>query len=246
MPLIKSDSKKAISENIRTEMTVGKKPQKQAVAIALDVARRSARKGKALGGLSAPPYYARQQARGEMRPADLGSGSYGLVASSVPGRTDKHNVDVPAGTYVLPADVVSGVGQDNTLAGAGMIDKMLTSGPYGIKMPRGGGGGRGLPSPPPAMRADGGGVGDAPEQSTEQPQEQQPATVPIVVAGGEFMITPEIIAHHPLLGGLEEGNQDPAAYQEALDRGHEILDDYVLHARDEHKKTLHGLPGPSK
>jgi hypothetical protein len=45
MPLKKGSSKKAVSENIRREMAVGK-PQKQAVAIALDVARRSRRKGK--------------------------------------------------------------------------------------------------------------------------------------------------------------------------------------------------------
>jgi hypothetical protein len=43
MPLIKSGSRKAISENIRTEMKAGK-PQKQAVAIALDTARRSGAK----------------------------------------------------------------------------------------------------------------------------------------------------------------------------------------------------------
>jgi len=39
MPLIKSGSKRAISENIRREMKAGK-PQKQAIAIAMDVARR--------------------------------------------------------------------------------------------------------------------------------------------------------------------------------------------------------------
>lgn len=44
MPLKKSASKKAVSENIKKEMAVGK-PQKQAVAIALDVKRR-AKKGK--------------------------------------------------------------------------------------------------------------------------------------------------------------------------------------------------------
>jgi len=43
MPLKKSGSKKAISANIKTEMAAGK-PQKQAVAIALDVARRSKKK----------------------------------------------------------------------------------------------------------------------------------------------------------------------------------------------------------
>lgn len=43
MPLKSGKSKKAISQNIKTEMKHGK-PQKQAVAIALDVARRSGRK----------------------------------------------------------------------------------------------------------------------------------------------------------------------------------------------------------
>jgi Family of unknown function (DUF6496) len=43
MPVVKSKSKKAISKNIKTEMKSGK-PQKQAVAIALSVARKSGAK----------------------------------------------------------------------------------------------------------------------------------------------------------------------------------------------------------
>lgn len=46
MPLIKSSSKKAMSENIKAEMQAGK-PQKQAVAIAYSVKRRA---GKGGGG----------------------------------------------------------------------------------------------------------------------------------------------------------------------------------------------------
>jgi len=40
MPLIRGSSKKAISENIRTEMHAGK-PRKQAIAIAMSTARKS-------------------------------------------------------------------------------------------------------------------------------------------------------------------------------------------------------------
>ena len=49
MPLKKSKSKKAISENISTEMHAGK-PQKQSIAIALNIAKKAganmAKKGK--------------------------------------------------------------------------------------------------------------------------------------------------------------------------------------------------------
>jgi hypothetical protein len=40
MPLVKGKSEKAIKQNIETEMKVGKRPRKQAVAIALNEAKK--------------------------------------------------------------------------------------------------------------------------------------------------------------------------------------------------------------
>ena len=45
MPLIKSKSDKAVGKNIAKETAAGK-PRKQAIAIALDVQRRAAKKRK--------------------------------------------------------------------------------------------------------------------------------------------------------------------------------------------------------
>lgn len=45
MPLVKGSSKEAVSENIKIEKNAGK-PQKQAVAIALNVAGKSNKHGK--------------------------------------------------------------------------------------------------------------------------------------------------------------------------------------------------------
>ena len=58
--------------------------------------------------------------------------SSGLFNSAGAGRTDILNRGVPAGGYVVPADVVSGLGEGNTLAGAGVIERMFGTGNHSV------------------------------------------------------------------------------------------------------------------
>lgn len=51
----------------------------------------------------------------------------GLITSTVPGRTDKHSINVISGSYILPADHVAHLGQDNSLAGGKVLDSMFDS-----------------------------------------------------------------------------------------------------------------------
>jgi hypothetical protein len=57
------------------------------------------------------------------------------------------------------------------------------------------------------------------------------APTDVVVAGGEFIVSPEDVAR---IGGGD------------LKNGHRILDSWVMHNRKKHIKTLKGLPGPVK
>jgi hypothetical protein len=56
-------------------------------------------------------------------------------------------------------------------------------------------------------------------------------TVPIVAAGGEYVIPPHAVA------GFGKGS---------LDTGHRVLDEFVKHVRAKTIKTLQKLPGPKK
>lgn len=210
MPLIKSASKEAVSSNIRAEREAGK-PQRQAVAIALDVSRRA----KRADGGAAPPWYVRSEARSMTHT--------GPLHSPIAGRTDHIATSVPSGAYVLPADHVSALGQGNTAAGMKVVEHMFNSGPYGTSLRRPAAGGMKRPPPmrlPQANRADGGDV----EETAGEP-------VPIMAAGGEYVVDPEIVRS---IGGGD------------MDRGHEILDAWVLDTRKKHVKTLSKLPPPAK
>lgn len=154
------------------------------------------------------------------RRSNLGSiDQTGLLNSSVAGRTDQLNRTLPSGAYVVPADVVSGLGEGNTLSGAAVIDRMFHSNPYGIEGSKGShGSGVGIPRPP------------APFNPNKQPYAKGGTTgkVPVVVAGGEHVIMPEDIIRK--FGSLK--------------RGHSILDNFVVHVRKKTAKELMALPNP--
>jgi 8-oxo-dGTP pyrophosphatase MutT (NUDIX family) len=112
-------------------------PHDQSVAIALDIARRKKRDE---GGSTDAPH---------VRTPKFHSGP---IHSSVAGRTDHLPITVESGSYVLPADSVSHIGESNTLAGFKVLRRMFggepyggssnpygqSGGPYGAKMATGG------------------------------------------------------------------------------------------------------------
>lgn len=108
MPLKPGSDRKTISSNI-AEMVNSGRPQKQAVAAALNNARR-----KASGGLVGP------------------------MNGSTSGRADKRPIKAPAGAFIVPSDIVSSIGGGNTMAGqkslANRFKKSKISGAIGAKL----------------------------------------------------------------------------------------------------------------
>lgn len=171
--------------------------------------------GFALGGAPAP-WQVRAEARSMMHT--------GPIMSAVPGRTDRHNMSVASGSYVVPAQAVSHLGQSNTLAGMKVLNSMFGSGgPYGAgQMPVKHG--AGAPKPLKAGLAAGGDAGGPVGDEAGAP-------VDVVTAGGEYVIPPEGVA--------AVGHGD-------MKHGHNALDAWVNQILDDHIKTLKKLPGPAK
>ena len=170
-----------------------------------------------------PSWETKQEARGMLHT--------GPVMSSVPGRTDRHNIMVPSSSYVVPADVVSGRGQGNTLAGMNFFQKAFHMGPYGSSGGMGIKHGMGAPRPPRAvgMMHSGGGKGGDNKIGTP---------VPVVVAGGEVIIPPDKLIEglHGLLGYRPKD----------MKHAHRLMDAWMIHERKNLRKTLAKLPGPAK
>ena len=175
---------------------------------------RVARKQSGGFSFSSQPWYVRQESHNVAR--------QGLLSSPVPGRTDKLPINVRSGSYILPADHVSSLGQGNTQAGAHILNKMFGPGvgPLGLKtLPVKGMKAHTMMSMvKPRMSARGGSLATGREKH-----------VPIIAAGGEYVIEPETVME---IGG---GN---------MKAGHDALDHWVVSHRKEHAKTLSKLKPP--
>lgn len=184
--------------------------RKQAIAIALSMARRH---GRAYGGQApfrgAAPWWVRNEARGMSH--------VGAIHGTVAGRTDHVPLTVPNGSYVLPAEHVSHLGQGNTMAGFARLNHMfpITHGrgaPHPPAAPH-------LPSAPKSIfRA--GGVVDRGGDGVE-----------IMGASGEYVIDPEEVRE------IGDGN---------IHHGHDVLDEWVKRVKQDQISTLRKLPGPAK
>lgn len=146
----------------------------------------------------------------------------GPIHSPVAGRTDHLPMHVPSGSYVIPADIISAMGEGNTMAGFKVANTIFSRIPGMAGAP----GEQVIPSKGsmPGMDAQLGIPGKAHGGSMDE-------AVPIVAAGGEYVISPDDVRR------IGEGD---------LDRGHQELDLFVKAMRAKTIKTLQKLPGPKK
>ena len=148
MPLKPGKSQATISKNI-SEMRNAGHPQKQAVAAALNTARKA-------------------MERGGSSKKDHPKVFHGPLRAAIPGRTDRLPIHVYSGSYVLPADIVSGLAEGNTEAGYEIVKRMIDE-----------------------QMSKGGSVGMSKKYGLHGHYHEPRSVVPVIVAGGEYILTPD-------------------------------------------------------
>jgi hypothetical protein len=152
-----------------------------------------------------------------IRRAEGGQVFQGPILSTVPGRTDKHEMEVADGSYVIPSEAVSHLGENNTLAG---VAKLKQLGPHGIRrMVHAAHGASAIKG---KHKSKGGAVHH--ERGTGRP-------VPVVTAGGEHVLSPHEVNF------IGDGDTE---------LGHRLLDNWVMQNRKKHISTLKALKPPAK
>jgi hypothetical protein len=169
---------------------------------------------RAIGGQMSMPQWSRTQQAQEVS----GRGASGYLHGSTPGRADAILTTAPGGSHVVPSDVLGGLGEGNSAAGAKIMERLLRSGPHGVAMPKSGRG-MGMPRAPAPYRevATGGDVDDDDNQT------------PVALSHGEFVVSPEQVR---AIGGGD------------LKLGHKILDDWIVAMRKQIIAMMKALPGP--
>ena len=206
------------------------------------------------------PWFVRSEARNMTHSGPvLGGGG---------GRTDKVPLKVAGGSYVLPADYISHLGQNNTSAGHKTADLMFGhSGPFGAKIPKLASGRGAQTARPPVPRPSPSGLGaqHLPNPFAAKPAKAMPGSTRAnsIIPGGSMLAEGGVTGSMYAEGGIPQGEHPvdimaaggeyvipPEIVREIgggnIDHGHKILDSEVLRMRKHHRKTLADLPPPAK
>lgn len=172
----------------------------------------------------ADPWWTKQEAYG----ADKGGG---FLAGTSGGRQDKIETTAPGGAYVLPADIISGLGEGNSLAGARIMQEALGTGPHGTPLPRGARG-RGPPRPPREAPASYGNAG----YGSQYAKGGSTGETPVALSHGEFVLT----AQQAIALAEKVSDGVKLTYNQAK----RVLDKWVVHERRRHVDQLKKLEPP--
>jgi hypothetical protein len=217
----------------------------------------------------ATPWWTRQEASSDLR------GGSGFLAGSTQGRADAVKTQAPGGSYVIPADVVAGLGEGNSLAGARIMQEAISTGPWGTPQVRQVGG---HGPPHPMARSDGFKAGGSTplrlahgnDQSRQPDEIIPPGEWEAYVRKKVEELRAQLEQQHRAYmaqearraGGVAPGNMRPVMLSHGefvvapedvekigggdRKRGHKILDRWVMEERGRQVKKLQKLPGPVK